>query len=601
MSSPNLSNLKNTNTTAKLIKNISRALLIIIIVTVSVYLTKKYYDAQKYNTGYTIDISDVNFKNTKKPLYLNEPLNSDKFGYYNNNLGSYSRQLYGSPMSFIFKPKEFIGDKKLRISATLKDQEKWQISLICRTCSEDKKYNWKLFYCPELKDYSKVAIISDDVNVYSLKPINNPINEQSVVNWLRKNIPEGTSVKINLDDFDQNDFSIIPPGLDTKKYTTIHYPLRGKHELLVVLRNQLDLSITKSDRNEYPGQDDVRVSLLDLQNNLILTDIIPDDGNSLDKPSPEDPPINKIIKADKLGNGSAKIYRLVIEEADGSNRFDDYVINELKINTNKIVLKQNLILTKGELYTEIKEERNISLYVWHYPARQTINIRSLDDNTVIPVNIDSSKLSHTQLITIKPGKYTLSFNGDQYIKGEFNDMYFALTPENFFRPYAYNFFKTNNSAITITKCDTENNGDWQTSQYTFNPDDLKRLADLNEIEFSIKNNELKMIYDLKSRLYTYNFTPKAYFKDYILWGIDDINESDTSPETVSEWLKKILPANSTIVTNESGLFNSFDPSIKIINESPYSFLFSVPANFILTYLPYGQSTYLKDVTVSITN
>ncbi|MCK5509945.1 hypothetical protein KAI65_00170 [Candidatus Parcubacteria bacterium] len=523
------------------------------------YLCINFYQAVDYEAGYTIDFNKENFRNTKLPLYIDEDPASHKFmstGIINN---VHYAEMSGSPISFVWQPEEFPLNKTITVSALIKDEGDWEISLFCPNCPKNEQYDWQPFYYGKLNDYV-LAAKSDDLYIYSL---NNFDWEQATTTkeWLEKNVPQGTSVEILDDAYTKS--KLVNQNIDfiEGSWTEINKTLRGKHEFYVYLKDKLDLEMVKKDFNSYDGADDVNIVLYDLNDNVIMKATIEDDGIDVKNDISEfDPPIKKRIEYDIKKQG---VYKLAFEPIDKAGA--DWTIKYIKINTNKIIFtgNANLILDPGVLYTELVENKELKIYVWHGNAVQTIKF--INEDTAVEMEITKSELGKWQFIELNPGAYEISFAGDQYI-GNAN---FAINKKTYFEPFIYDLSKKKEQSIVLANYSFTKNKNWTDVAKNFTKNDIKKLEDLKKVKFLIRNKELNKKFKKEKNLYDNGFYPLAKFNEYKLWGQKDLESYSANVDNLIDWLKNLLPNGSGIVADESLAIERAD---FINNEEPEEFV-----------------------------
>ena len=259
---------------------------------------------------------------------------------------------------------------------------------------------------------------------HNISAMTNPAPD-SVINWLIDNA-KYDSVLFLSEDVDTFN---IPNPVDYQKgaWTEIDADLRGTHQFYVYLNNSLNLTITKKDYNWYNGRDEVSLELSNLNDTMICTDVIPDDGIT-DSSRKNTEAVTNTISCE-VDEG---IYLLKLNFIKDTNPYSDYYIDKIKINTNKIVTRGTVLPVSGTtLYTNANVMSGISFRYWHSGMDQDIIIEG-DNNRIIELTKnDISKRVYKAI----SGKNTLHIpKGDLYI---YSNLYFSFNESNYFEPYVF--------------------------------------------------------------------------------------------------------------------------------------------------------------------
>ena len=326
------------------------------------------------------------------------------------------------------------------MSIGVKDKEEWH-------------YYYKQIYNPSLDLLSSYENID---NIYR-------INENIPLDVTQENIVIASDKEINKAVNDVSDYN--------NQETIISTSLRGGHKFLVYAEDYLKLEVKKQDINWYNGSDVLEISLLDLDNNLIKNITIEDDG-IIEVNTNE-----KIIQDGILETSLSKgIYKLIFSDFDG-------LIKEIKINTNKIIVVNNLFLANSEIYKIPNKKSNIyfksfrnstvEIKTWHNSAFQNLTV----NNNIVELNK-----------RVEPIIYFIN-KEDNYIISDFNDIlieypgYFSFNKENYFEP-----FKQRTVLIKNNKEYLKNNVDFIITDYK------KPIIDndwiITETSFNIKKDNL---------------------------------------------------------------------------------------------------------------
>ncbi len=226
---------------------------------------------------------------------------------------------------------------------------------------------------------------------------------------------------------DQKDYINHDIGYEEGAWTEINTQLRGTHEFYIYLNNSLNLTIWKQEFNWYNGTDRISVELWNMDGTKrIHQDTIPDDGIALK--SSENTELTKNI----YSQVEPGIYLLKLRGIKDQKSYHDYHITKIKINTNKIITKGNLLpVSETKLYTDAKQNSQISFYYWHVRREQDITVDGEDPQTIILSKENRSVHVHKTLT----GKNTLHFpRGDVSIT---SSLHFAFNESNYFELYQY--------------------------------------------------------------------------------------------------------------------------------------------------------------------
>lgn len=531
-----------------------KAVVLILPLILVFYLGINIYNAYNFKTVCSIDFNKENFKNTELPLYIDEESNSPKFMSSSVINNVYHTEITGSPISFVWQPEEFPLNKTINVSAFLKGEGDWEISLICPNCSKEEKYDWQPFYYGELSDYVLAANFGD-LCVYSLD--NSEWQKaRTIEEWLEKNIPSGNSLEILNDVYPK--FKLANPNIDfiEGSWTEIDKTLRGSHQFYVYLKDKLDLEVIKKDLNSYDGADDVNVILYDLEDNIVTQIRIEDDGIDISDQNVFAPVVKKRVEYDIEKEG---VYKLIFKPINKAG--NDWTIKYLKINTNKIIFtgNTNLILDPGTLYTELFENKELKVYAWHGNAVQIIEFKG--ENITQELEITKNELGKWQFMELNSGSYEINFAGDQHIGGA----NFAINKETYFEPFICNLSKSKNSSIVLADYSFEKGNEWIKASKNYTKEHFKKLDNLKEIKFLIRNKELDKKFKEEQKLYDNGFYFLAKFNKYKLLGKKDLNAYASEAGNLIDWLKDLIPmgsalgANKTLEISQTDFINSEEP------------------------------------------
>ena len=348
-------------------------------------------------------------------------------------------------ISVLTKIRNNFPEEQQKINLGAKDEKEWH-------------YHYNQIYSFPLNN---ITYLGNMENIYR-------INQNLELLTLEK-LKQTENVIIATDDKFES-ISNSPKDYENKE-TLINASLRGANTFYIYIEGGLNLEVKKQDINWYEGEDELIISLYDLDNNLIKNVIIGDDG-IID--------VNKgqaIIQTGKLNvfnlNG---VYKLEFSNFDG-------IIREIKINTNKIVSNKlfladnkiyNEIETKeSQIYTELNKDSEIELFTYHDLWTQNV----IYNNESFEFNKTKGKM----YLTLSEGENVLSFpENDLIISGP---TYFAFSKENYFKPFKQIVIPVPNDIEYL-----KNNVDYLITDYNHPIEERDWL--ITETSFNIKEDEL---------------------------------------------------------------------------------------------------------------
>jgi hypothetical protein len=505
---------------------------------VLVYFGIKIYDAKKYQDTYALDFNKNNFNNKNLPFYVSEDANSPKVISTEEISNNTVAAIAGSPLSFVFQPKEFPLNKTITFSAQLKDFGDWEISLVCPNCDKKDQNIWQPFYYGFLSNgYEKVATYTEAF-VYSSDIDRSWEKADNLDDWLAKNVTKNDTVAILNKAIAQS--RLADKNLDFKdnSFTILDKSIRGPHQFYVYLKNNLDLNIVKKDLNIYDNADDVRVAIYDSDNNLIGQGILPDDG--ITKKSDEFSPV--VRKNFNFPVPREGVYRLSLEEV-GGNTTKDWLITYLKVNTNKIMFVGQapiLFVEPIDLYVNIKHQTELETNIWMKAQVQATKFYSKNYN--FQISSSEEDVNKWKKIVLEPEDYQISYAGNQYLRGPNvswkKEALFSFAGDQGASPSDanivithYSFIKTADDFISVEK--------------KFSSEEIDRSNDLSKITIQIRNNNLNKQFKEEDALYQKGYNLLAQFNQYNLFGTKELNDNREGVNLVS-WLNNVISASSTL-------------------------------------------------------
>lgn len=557
------------------------------------YFGFKIYEANKYQASYVLDFDKGNFNNKSLAFYISEDENSPKIINREKIDNTTIATVAGSPLPFVFQPKEFPLNKTLTFSAKLRDFGDWEISLVCPNCEKNDQYSWQPFYYGWLNYNYQKAITYPEASIYSSDTNRSWEKADNIKDWLAKNIKKDDKVSI-LDKAIPQSF-LTNQNIDFKEgsSTILDKSIRGPHQFYVYLKDNLNLDIIKKDMNNYDNSDDVRVALYDLEDNLIKDGFISDDGITI-KSKEFAPVLRKNINFSVPYSG---IYKLSLEET-GTNTTKDWLITYLKINTNKIMFvsgKQILFMQPINLYTDIKSATDLETSIWMKSQIQTTKISSTKYN--LQINNTDNDLTKWKKITLEPENYQISYNGDQYLQGP----NMSWQKDALFDVSNNQVNETVKPNIVITKYEfTKASDNFIEVKKQFLPQELNKLSDLKNINFQLRNTKLNERFITESSLYEKGFNILGQFNQYNLFGTKELSNNRNGAD-VGSWLNNVLPTNASIrlpdnlIITQNNLNKNSSDKRKIIIDS------AATVDFELTESINPGPVLFKEVKINVSN
>ncbi|MFA6918794.1 MAG: hypothetical protein WC244_01605 [Patescibacteria group bacterium] len=264
--------------------------------------------------------------------------------------------------------------------------------------------------------------------------------------WLKAIVPAGSSLSLDESVYlDQKDFlnAQAPVGLNSS-VTELDMALRGNHEFYVYADTPLTAEIAKEDLNDVNGEDVIDIKVEDVTGNLLCTSAIADDGMTTTSRATTTPLTGQI----SCPQATKGVYVLKIQERvpQFSSRQQDFVIRKIKINTNKIIIKDKAFnIGKIDFYTNNQNEVNLDYFYSKTGRDQMIEITGADAKNVKLTKKDEKK--HVIKALPKGEKKIHPTEGNLIISGS----NFALKAENWFDPSIINIGSSKTSDFMLLK------------------------------------------------------------------------------------------------------------------------------------------------------
>ncbi len=483
---------------------------------------------------YEIDFSK-GFTNTSGFYILDSPQDSK----FDSSLPASYPEVKNSPITAVWNPLFYPMNRDLEVSADFEDDSSWDISIQCPNCDPQSQYDWKPFYRGELKGYQLLKDF-DEVNIYAPKSFVSIEDSGDQTQWFKSNLKETSTVKILDNSITSSVFESEKVDYLSGSSTTIANTFRGPVNFYLYLKDKFELSLIKKDLNWYEGGDEVEVSLLGLDNTIILKETINDDGQAgIVEGSTA---IEKTFSAEIQKAG---VYKLTF---DGNT---DWTITNLKFNTNKVVISDKvLIIDPSILYLNPRTQREITFNAWLRTAIQTVKIKGA---SIADVNIDASSLGYDITHELNPGEYTIESNGNFFMDAGI----FSFSKESYFEPFIVDLNLKSKKEPDFVISDT--NIISNIAKVTFKSSDLSKLSNLREIKFVLKNRLVEKKYNSEKSLATEGYTKLNSFENYQIWQQENKGSADLKDvKTLNDYILKSLPPYSTLYVDSRIKINSTD-------------------------------------------
>lgn len=228
---------------------------------------------------------------------------------------------------------------------------------------------------------------------------------ENTKNHLSNLLPEFSSIDIHTQYFQYADLVQIE-GVedysgDPGQYVETH--VRGDSQFAFYAQGDWSAKIHKVDLNRAAGPDEVRVRVVSSAGEILYSETIDDDGNRTD---------NK-IHSDKYHeiqlNGLDGVYFLHFDELPLDRADDDFMIADIEMNTNKLMLLSDAVFIEPtDVYFDQQRTREV---VFRLPNKRsstnpiTIALQNLERDRVKSLEFSSN--SKRRAISIDPGLYYL--------------------------------------------------------------------------------------------------------------------------------------------------------------------------------------------------
>ncbi len=370
-------------------------------------------------------------------------------------------------LSIKFKDN-FPNNSKFSIGA--KDQEEWH-------------YSYNLIYDNTIEELIKKYYYGRKDNLFLFK-LNEYVKEYSIDDF-SKNPPQiklATDLNITIPEFKINNYQ--------PQEFIINTALRSPKTFYVYIKGNFNVEVWKRDLNWYENEDELNISLYDLNDKLIASEIIEDDGED-DKESDKD---NDDEEKGELSvnNLQEGVYKLALKNNG------DMLITKIKLNQNKIVLYKEVFLAQSSIYFDNFEEDSEIYFKVQKPL--TLTAQTLHDVALqtIYVNDEFLKIKKRN----KDYNLNLDSSNDFYkLKSKINDIiikgpeFFSFSEDSWFNPFEgknikykndLNYLEKNADYVLVDYLPVQDEGEWKIASLSLN---------IEEDNLYIKNDKLSMMFN----------------------------------------------------------------------------------------------------------
>ena len=305
-----------------------------------------------------------------------------------------------------------------------KDEQEWS-------------YNWKDFYVPFYEELAGLPLIAQNeaVKIYSTG------GQQDIesANSFLENPPLYTTIATNnsllvnqaADAEEWGEIQDEFPGEEASSPVVIRTALRGPHTCWTYVANELlELNLIKRDLNWREGADELNIEIYSIDNELVWTTTVADDGDETDSGEPG----ALQTKSFSLPGLEEGAYR--IEFIGGS----DLLITRIEINQEKFVVSDNLYWAgtntgylgqspeQDSIYFRSTGPDEIGIQTSHNSGLQTVTI----SDGVSVAELDINEINTQFSTTLELAGYVLTSEKQDIIIE--SDNYISFTPGSFFIP-----------------------------------------------------------------------------------------------------------------------------------------------------------------------
>lgn len=368
-------------------KNVHKAIVFfvyLIVVTAIIYLLLLVFSPGSFLKDEYV-INPDNPSNSLSTFYIENSNILKEYDYHGENVFEIS-----SPASFnlVFKPKTNVANRSGTFTIDLYG-------------GGGEFYLDNKLIIPNLEDYDLIGSYPE-AYVFVHKEVNTKdyeykteVDEFIYGNFRDKRIYSQkaiTDYNLNIDDFQREN-------------TEINIAFRDSLKLAVYAQDEIDLSFTKQDLNNYLGQDEYTLIITSQKGEVVFNHTYMDDGdNKASRRLGEEQRYNEVISGIEGG-----IYTIEFQK-DVFNDAPDSTIKDITINTNKIIFLDRILPWEANTsyYANFNNREIIGFLYWQENNEQIIEING-KENIIIDLNKSWLSTRYDQ---------NLSEQGDYYINIE---------------------------------------------------------------------------------------------------------------------------------------------------------------------------------------
>jgi len=360
-------------------------------------------------------------------------------------------------------------------------------------------YDWKKIYIPLYQQLSDLDLIAESDSIKLFRIHDGSSTYFSSVSDFLSDPPAYSSVITNNPSLvDQHlspdEWSVLLDQFISEQSTApviINSDLRGEHTFWTYVDNGvLRLSLIKQDLNWYLGADELILSIYSLDDDLIWSTSIVDDGTQTNSKELGPLQTNSLNLAG-LNEGAYRI------EITGGN---DFLISRIEVNQEKFVIAENVYWAGGNdiyfgqlpdpesMYFISTGQEEVVFSTAHDSGLQTLDITNQD----FSANIDLDAANTLYDVSLQAGVYQIASDKQNVVAQ--SDGYFAFSPQHFFIPkkcevldlkYDLDWILSNGDYIVIDYGDyrePEVDGQWLIATAKWNREDVNIIG--NKLNFS---------------------------------------------------------------------------------------------------------------------
>ncbi len=396
-------------------KVVSISFLISLIIIISIFGYGYYQNIYRFQRNtYLYDLGAKDEKSLLfSPLRPENRLSEKKIEYINDkDIINYREILHPLVYTDIKIPEEVEGFDFFLVFKEVLPRDEGDIFLRLKTSPESDFHQYKIFESGinfSLYDY----IEENGLFLYYINP--NATKYQSITEF-KANLSD----KITVGYDNQLLMKKINPNLTyySGEFFT-NNSLRGNHQLIIYAKGDLEIVFVKEDLNLYKGEDDLKVSLSNINGVIIKEKIIEDDGNVNDGQIKH--PQQIVFEVRGLEEG---IYFLDFEFSNTDSTFKNIRINQKNVVFDKYAFPLN----EFQCYAE----------------KGNFSFMTLHDNKIKPILINNTQNLFVLNLSEKKKEYSyeiregteVQINGQGDVVIDSNH-FFSINKESYFEPFKF--------------------------------------------------------------------------------------------------------------------------------------------------------------------